>query len=177
MRGHLRAPRPRVTCAESTHPAGMAEPQARTRNPNSHAHSACGALRRSVTGLEQPNCEQDLESKVGQPIIDAGACPNQYLEQRRNSCSTAFRLTPPQVPSGSRRLSDEEGGLAAQVRVDAPGFRGLLAVGGHGSTTRASLAPGRLARAHGTRPPTLFALIRTATRVPLPASAAPPARF
>lgn len=47
--------------------------------------------------------------------------------------------------------------MADDFRLDAPGFLGGLVVGGHRSTTRASLAAGRPARAHGTRPPTLYA--------------------
>ena len=44
--------------------------------PNSQAHSAGGALRRSVTGLEQRLQPQDLKLNVRESIIDAGACPN-----------------------------------------------------------------------------------------------------
>ena len=67
--------RPRVTCAESTHPAGMAEPQALACAPNSQAHSAGSALHRSVTGLQQHIRARDLKLKVGQSIIEPGACP------------------------------------------------------------------------------------------------------
>ena len=66
-------------CAESTHPAGIAEPQVRTHTPGSQAHSACGALRRSVMGLEQRFRARDLKLKVCQSIIYPDACPNHHL--------------------------------------------------------------------------------------------------
>ena len=68
-----------MMCAESTHPAGMAEPQALACAPNSQADSAGGALHRSVTGLEPANWPQDLKLNVRHSIIDAGACPNHHL--------------------------------------------------------------------------------------------------
>ena len=53
----------------------MAEPQARTRNPNSQAHSAGSALHRSVTGLEQRFRARDLKLNVGHSIIEPCAWP------------------------------------------------------------------------------------------------------
>ena len=66
-------------CAESTHPAGIAEPQVRTHTPGSQVDSAGGALHRSVTGLEQRFRAQDLKLNVGQSVIHPGACPNHHL--------------------------------------------------------------------------------------------------
>ena len=72
-------------CAESTHPAGMAGPPVLACAPNSQAHSAGGALHRTVTGLEQRFRAQDLKLNVRQYIIDAGACPNHRLQSPQNS--------------------------------------------------------------------------------------------
>ena len=60
-------------CAESTHPAGIAEPQVRTHTPDSQADSAGGALHRSIAGLEPANLKQDFQLKVGQSIIHPDA--------------------------------------------------------------------------------------------------------
>ena len=54
-----------MTCAESTHPTGMAEPPVLACAPNSQAHLTGGALHRSVAGLQQRYSAVDLKLKVG----------------------------------------------------------------------------------------------------------------